>query len=78
MKKQNNNIDAIKRNAGRYDNIESAKRFLEGISGTSHRAARHKKEYDAVSQFLQHSYVSVNNTLYWTLVAVGADIFNYS
>jgi len=63
VKKQNNNIDAIKRNAGRYDNIESTKRYLEGIAGTSHRAARHKKEYDAVSQFLQHPYVPIGNTV---------------
>ncbi|VUT26074.1 MAG: bifunctional 3-demethylubiquinone-9 3-methyltransferase/ 2-octaprenyl-6-hydroxy phenol methylase [Candidatus Methanolliviera sp. GoM_oil] len=63
MENQSNSIDAIKRNADRYDNIESAKRFLEGIAGTSHRAARHKKEYDAVSQFLQHPYVSTNNAV---------------
>lgn len=63
MENQNNNIDAIKRNADRYDNIESAKRFLEGIAGTSHRAARHKKECDAVSQFLQHPHISANNTV---------------
>ena len=63
MENQSNNIDAIKRNADSYDNIESAKRFLEGIAGTSHRVSRHKKEYDAVSQFLHHLYISANNTV---------------
>ena len=63
VKNQNDRTDTIKKNADRYDNIETAKRYLEGTAATSHRAARRKKEFDAVSQFLQHSCISANSTV---------------
>jgi len=56
-------MDVIKRNADSYDTIESAKRYLGGTAATSHRVARHKKDFDAVSQFLQHSHISSNSTV---------------
>ena len=63
IKDRTGSMNVIKRNADSYNTIESAKRYLKGTAATSHRVSRHKKEYDAVSQFLHHLYISANNTV---------------